>query len=107
MPVGHYLITENANLSTVAQVQARYGGTRVQLEAGRFLEAAPIGAGSNKDAGLPNITGYFTGTLNGNNGGNGVHLGAFIFIAQVLIAITGAAIKVGITHLQKDSMHPV
>lgn len=35
-PIGSYFITENASLSTVAQVQAHFGGTWVQVT-GRFL----------------------------------------------------------------------
>lgn len=64
-PVGSYFITESSNFNTVAKVQAHFGGTWTQLDAGRFLEAVTSGAGSNKAAGLPNIT----GTVDGNNWG--------------------------------------
>ena len=66
-PVGSYFITESANYDTVEKVQAHFGGTWVQLDAGRFLEAVTSGAGSNKDAGLPNITGTFTARGNDYN----------------------------------------
>lgn len=64
-PVGSYFITESADYNTVAKVQAHFGGTWTQLDAGRFLEAVTSGAGSNKAAGLPNIT----GAVDGNNWG--------------------------------------
>ena len=58
-PVGSYYITESSDLDTVAKMNAKFGGTWVQLDAGRFLESVTSGAGGNKDAGLPNITGTF------------------------------------------------
>lgn len=58
-PVGSYYITESSSLDTVDKMNAYFGGTWERLEDGRFLEA-----GSNisdKEAGLPNITGYLQG----------------------------------------------
>lgn len=90
-PVGSYFITESADYNTVAKVQAHFGGTWVQLDAGRFLEAVTSGAGSNKDAGLPNIKGTLggdTGSTNymvsgTRNGGQPYTAGAFAVIANV------------------------
>lgn len=64
-PVGSYFITESSNFNTVAKVQAHFGGTWVQIESGRFLEACSSSAGTHKSAGLPNIT----GAVDGNNWG--------------------------------------
>lgn len=56
-PVGSYYITESSDLDTATKMNTKFGGTWVQLDAGRFLESVTSGAGSNKNAGLPNITG--------------------------------------------------
>lgn len=69
-PVGSYYITESSDLNTAAKMATRFGGTWAQLDAGRFLEAVTSGAGSNKNAGLPNITGRLT--RNGSSGDYGM-----------------------------------
>ena len=58
-PIGSYYITESNDLNTAAKMATKFGGTWAQLDAGRFLEAVTSGAGSNKNAGLPNIKGTF------------------------------------------------
>ena len=60
-PVGSYYITESSDLNTAAKMATKFGGTWAQLDDGRFLEAVTGGAGSDKSAGLPNITGTFAG----------------------------------------------
>lgn len=68
-PVGSYFITESSDYNTVTKVQAHFGGTWVSLGDNRFLEAVSTGAGTNKSAGLPNITGVcktdFSSTFKG------------------------------------------
>lgn len=71
-PVGSYYITESSSLSTVAQMNEFFGGEWIQLDEGRFLEAATSGAGENKAPGLPNIKGtHRTGFYPKNVGGSG------------------------------------
>ena len=60
-PVGSYYITESSDLNTKEKMATKFGGTWEQLDDGRFLEAVTGGAGSDKPAGLPNITGTFCG----------------------------------------------
>ena len=57
-PIGSYYITESSSLNTVDKMNAYFGGTWERLEDGRFLEAGS--SISNKDAGLPNITGLYS-----------------------------------------------
>lgn len=70
-PVGSYFITESPNYDTVAKVQAHFGGTWVQLDAGRFLEACTSGAGTPKNAGLPNIKGSIGDVMAGEGSASG------------------------------------
>ena len=72
-PVGSYYITESQELDSVDKMNAYFGGTWERLEAGRFLEAGT--SVSNKEAGLPNITGvttdnfHYAGVARGENSG--------------------------------------
>lgn len=72
-PVGSYYITESQELDTVDKMNAYFGGTWERLETGRFLEAGT--SVSNKEAGLPNITGvttdnfHYAGVARGENSG--------------------------------------
>ena len=56
-PVGSYFITESSSFSTVAQVEAHFGGTWQMIPAGYALWTADSGAGNTISAGLPNIKG--------------------------------------------------
>lgn len=74
-PVGSIIIRKNYQASPASI----YGGTWKLLDEGFALWTTTTdGQGGGKiDAGLPNISGYFTGPLNGTNGGTGVHTGPF------------------------------
>ena len=74
-PVGSYYITESSELNTVEKMNTHFGGEWVSLDAGRFLEAGT--SISNKEAGLPNITGVTTDNFHYGGDTHGENSGCF------------------------------